>query len=182
MFTGFSLKGWWCGAHLISSTADCVQLGGGGVTVLCWDTVFVYYTSAYMGSQKPETTCPFVLEKTTPSRTPRGLNVTQRCENRQETHISTPIGHSGSNDLWGHRANIRHVLPLFFLFPHRLLPRTLSEGQGLLSLSPASQQAVQPGFSSSHLLFPSNSSWKRVAASSSISPRKPPRNTSYIIP
>ena len=109
-------------------------------------------------------------------------------KNRQETQVSTTIGHPEPHDLWGHQANIRHVLPLFSLhvpsqrrrvaaqssfhpalatpvFPNRLLPRTLSEGQGLLSLSPASQQAVQPGFSPP--LFSSNSSWRRVAASRS---------------
>ena len=47
---------------------------------------------------------------------------------------------------------------------HRLF-LNLSEGQGLLSLSPASQQAVQLGFSPP--LFSSNSPWRRVAASSS---------------
>ena len=45
---------------------------------------------------------------------PRSLNI--RCENRQETQVSATIGHSGPHDLWGHRANIRHVLPLFTLF------------------------------------------------------------------
>ena len=65
-----------------------------------------------------------------------------------------------------HRANIKTFLPLFTLFPHRLFLNP-SEGQGLRSLSPASQQAVQPGFPSSHHLFSSNSSWRRVAASSS---------------
>ena len=59
---------------------------------------------------------------------------------------------------------------LLFLQPspreeHTGSSRTLSEGQGLLSLSPASQQAVQLGFSPP--IFSSNSSWRRVAASSS---------------
>ena len=103
---------------------------------------------------------------------PRSLSITQRCENRQETQVSTTIGHPEPHDLWGHRANIRHVLPFFTLFPplfpqtspreeHTGSSRTLSEGQGLLSLSPASQLGFSPP------LFSSNSSWRRVAAFSS---------------
>ena len=56
---------------------------------------------------------------------PRSLSITQRCENRQETQVSTTIGHPEPHDLWGHRANIRHVLPLF-----TLSPRTLSDEKG----------------------------------------------------
>ena len=117
----------------------------------------------------------FYQSKGTPF--PRSLNITDVWKPTRETQVSTTIGHSGLHDLWGHRANIRPVLPLFFLFSRILSeekgsgPAPLflqpSEAQRLRSLPPASQQAVQLGFSSSHLLFPSNSSWRRVAASSS---------------
>ena len=123
-----------------------------------WWTKFGLHVQAW----KPHVEFGVLLSKGT--QFPRSLSITQRCENRQETQVSATIGHPEPHDLWGHRANIRHVLPLFILFPHRLLPRTLSEGQGLLSLPPASQQAVQLGFSPP--LFSSNSSW-RVAASRS---------------
>ena len=43
-------------------------------------------------------------------------NVKQRCKTPPGTQVSTPIGHSGPHDLWGHRANIRPVNPLFSLF------------------------------------------------------------------
>ena len=65
---------------------------------------------------------------------PRSISITQRCENRQETQVSATIGHPEPHDLWGHRANIRHVLPLFILFPPWSFPHrfflNLSEGQG----------------------------------------------------
>ena len=100
---------------------------------------------------------------------PRSISITQRCDNQQETQVSATIGHPEPHDLWGHWANIRHVLPLFTLFPPWSFPHrfflNLSEGQGPRSLPPASQQAVQPGFSPP--LFSSNSSWRRVAASRS---------------
>ncbi|CAB1435291.1 unnamed protein product [Pleuronectes platessa] len=34
-------------------------------------------------------------------RIPGCLNFTQRCENQQETQLSSPIGHSGPHYLWG---------------------------------------------------------------------------------
>ena len=91
-----------------------------------------------------------------------GLNITQRCENRQETQVSTPIGHSGPHDLWGHQANIGQVSPSSF------------------SLFHATRRGEKFGFSSSHPLFPSNSSRGAQRCSFQlISPRKPPGNPSY---
>ena len=39
------------------------------------------------------------------------FNVTQRCENRPGTQLSTTLGHSGLHDPWGHQANISQVPP-----------------------------------------------------------------------
>ena len=64
-----------------------------------------------------------------------GASTSQRCENRQETQVSTAIGHSGPHDLWGHRANIRPVLPLFSLFP-RILSEEKGSGPAPLFLQP----------------------------------------------
>ena len=143
-----------------------------------WWTKFGLHVQA----REPHVEFGVLLSKGT--QFPRSISITQRCENRQETQVSATIGHPEPHDLWGHRANIRHVLPLFILFPPWSFPHrfflNLSEGQGLLSLPPASQQAVQLGFSPP--LFSSNSSWRRVAASrSSHLIKEPPRNTSSII-
>ena len=54
---------------------------------------------------------------------PRSISITQRCENQQETQVSATIGHPEPHDLWGHWANIRHVLPLFNLFPPWSFPQ-----------------------------------------------------------
>ena len=128
-----------------------------------WWTKFGLHVQA----REPHVEFGVLLSKGT--QFPRSISITQRCENRQETQVSATIGHPEPHDLWGHRANIRHVLPLFILFPPWSFPHrfflNLSEGQGPRSLPPASQQAVQPGFSPP--LFSSNSSWRRVAASRS---------------
>ena len=76
-----------------------------------WWTKFGLHVQAW----KPHVEFGVLLSKGT--QFPRSLSITQRCENRQETQVSTTIGHPEPHDLWGHQANIRHVLPLFTLFP-----------------------------------------------------------------
>ena len=58
----------------------------------------------------------------------QGASTSHRGENRPETQVSTTIGHSGPHELWGHQANIRPVLPLFYFFPCNP-----SEGRSLAS-------------------------------------------------
>ena len=96
-----------------------------------WWTKFGLHVQAW----KPHVEFGVLLSKGT--QFPRSLNITQRCENRQETQVSATIGHPEPHDLWGHRANIRHVLPLF-----TLSPQTLSEekGSGPVTQTPAYSQ------------------------------------------
>ena len=141
----------------------------------------------------------FVLEKTRASRTqsPRGLNVTQRCENRPGTQVSTPIGHSGSHDLWGHRANVRPVPPFFCLLPCNAEGRSLaspahicsfyapSTGEGCPALSIHLFERSTPLLSSQRrrvevqLTLSTQITFMEESCSFQlISPRKPPRNPS----
>ena len=80
-----------------------------------WWTKFGLHVQAW----KPHVEFGVLLSKGT--QFPRSISITQRCENQQETQVSATIGHPEPHDLWGHWANIRHVLPLFTLSPHRSL-------------------------------------------------------------
>ena len=106
---------------------------------------------------KPHVQFGVLLSKGT--QFPRSLSITQRCENRQETQVSTTIGHPEPGDLWGHRANIRHVLPLFTLFshpglstlaPHEPSPRAKGFAAFLLHRSRLSSLASPAHLFSSH--------------------------------
>ena len=94
-------------------------------------------------------------------RLPGCLNVTQRCENRQETQVSTPIGHSGPHDLWGHRAYTRPGLPFFNLFPNpsegRRLPSHFScIAKGRSRASPANIFSSHPTLHGGELQLPAH--------------------------
>ena len=148
----------------------------GDVGTWFWWTKFGLHVQAW----KPHVQFGVLLSKGT--QFPRSLSITQRCENRQETQVSTTIGHPEPHDLWGHRANIRHDLPLFTLFlqpspreEHTGSSRTLSEGQGLLSIA----AGCPAGLLTSSLLI--QLFMEESCSFQLISPRKPPRNTSSII-
>ena len=99
-------------------------------------------SSASMSRQKPEAAWAIVWRKTEQGlpRSPQGASKSHRgVKIRVETQGSTPIGHSGSHDLCGHRAIIRPDLTLFILFPSNS-----SRGAHRSSTSCRGKKAVQP--------------------------------------
>ena len=104
-----------------------------------------------------------------------GLQVTEVWQSDRRLWGSTTIGHSGPHDLWGHLSYIIPDPPLLILFPLNSSRR--AEGCRASS-DPSLREELRPSW----LFQLQPTSGRRVAASSSSLPRKPPRNSSSANP